>query len=439
MAKPDAPPDPVGGDAVGSDAATAGGTGGPGGTGGMLTDNVMRFCRLLRAAGMPIGPGQTLQALEAVRTVGIGTREDLYWTLHASLITRHDQVALFDQAFHMVWRRPDFLRRAMSLFLPQIDEAEPPPPQKKDAQRRLEEAWAREGGTKEKQPPPSEDPPEIEFDAAFTASDRERLHQLDFEQMSLDELAEAKRALAHLRLPVPNVATRRFRADAAGPRIDLKRTLRRSVRQGGESIDLARRRVRRRPAPLVVLCDISGSMSRYSRMALHLLHAIHQDGDRVASFLFGTKLTNITRQLRDRDVDTALAQVADSVTDWSGGTRIGACLTDFNRVWSRRVLAQGAVVLLITDGLERESTDRLELEAARLSRSCRKLIWLNPLLRFDGYAPQAKGAQALMPHVHEFRAAHNLASLTALVQALDLGATVPRRDMARWRSLARAA
>lgn len=408
--------------------------------GGYLAENIVQFCRILRRAGLPIGPGQSLRALEAVEALGVGTRQDLYWSLHAALITRKDQREIFDQAFHMFWRRPDYLKRAMSLFMPTIDAPEEAPPEKKDLARRLQDAVRQEGGFDSRQPKENkEPPPEIEFDAAFTVSDRERLRTLDFEQMNGSELEEVKRAIARLRLPVPNVRTRRFRFDPTGPRPDLRRSLKNSVRTGGDTIDIARRSVRRRPSPLVVLCDISGSMSRYSRMLLHLLHAIQRDGDRVSSFLFGTRLTNISRELRDKDVDVALAKVSEAVPDWSGGTRIGEALRLFNRNWSRRVLAQGAVVLLISDGLERDGTDLLAKEAERLGKSCRRLIWLNPLLRFDAYSPQAKGARALMPHVDEFRAAHNLASLTDLVTALDADQAIPRAAMARWRRKAAAA
>jgi len=404
---------------------------GPGG--GHLADNVVQFCRTLRRAGLPIGPGQSLAALEAVETVNLGTREDLYWSLHAALITRHDQRELFDQAFHMFWRRPDFLKRAMGLFMPTIDGADPKEPEKKEVARRLQDALRQEGGFEGHRQRDQDKPPEIEFDAAFTVSDRERLRTIDFEQMTGAELEEVKRAIARLRLPVPQVRTRRFQPSPMGEALDLRQTLRRSARNGGDTLDLARKRNRKRPAPLVVLCDVSGSMSRYSRMVLHLLHAIHRDGDRVSSFLFGTRLTNISRALKDRDVDVALANVAELVPDWSGGTRIGEALRTFNRVWSRRVLAQGAVVLFISDGLERDDTQLLSQEAERLGKSCRRFI---PLLRFDGYQPHAKGARALMPHIDEFRASHNLASLTDLVAALDADSPLRDGGIRYWRQLA---
>jgi len=402
---------------------------------GRLALNVMLFCRTLRAAGLPVGPGRTLAALEAVRQVGIESRTDFYWTLHAVLVNRHDQREVFDQAFHLFWRNPEMLKRAMSLMLPTIDTGKAEEEQRRALNRRLAEAIARdrpagESGGEE------DEPPEIEFDATLTVSDRERLQSMDFEQMSAEEIARAKRAIADMRLPLDDRPTRRFRATPASGTVDMRRTLRRSLRHGGGAIDLARRERRTRPPPLVVLCDISGSMSQYSRMLLHFMHAVTSDRDRVHSFVFGTRLTNISRLLRHRDVDDALARIGGDVQDWSGGTRIAACLHAFNRVWSRRVLGQGAVVLLITDGLERDEGARLAFEMDRLHRSCRKLVWLNPLLRWEGYAPKSMGARAIMPHVDDFRPVHSLASLGDLVAALDADHAPPRAEMARWRASA---
>lgn len=221
---------------------------------------------------------------------------------------------------------------------------------------------------------------------------------------------------------------RRFRVDPSGWRVDMRRTLRASLRGGGAVIDLKRKRRLRRHPPLVVLSDISGSMERYSRMLLHFMHAVTSDRDRVHSFLFGTRLTNVTRQLRNRDIDVALRKVGDLVQDWSGGTRIGVCLQDFNLNWSRRVLGQGAVVLLITDGLDRDAAEGLERQMERLHKSCRRLIWLNPLLRYEGYEPLASGAQTIVRHVDDFRPIHNLESLGQLTLALaEMG---PKREEA---------
>jgi uncharacterized protein len=259
---------------------------------------------------------------------------------------------------------------------------------------------------------------ELEFDAAMTFSDREQLRQMDFEKMSLDELARAKAAIARLRLPIHDIPTRRYTRDPRGARADMRATLRAALRSGG-LIELKRKSRRLRPPPLVVLCDISGSMSRYSRVFLHFMHSITNDRDRVHTFVFGTRLTNITRYLRFRDVDVALDRVAEAVADWSGGTRIGQCLHEFNRFWSRRVLGQGAVVLLITDGLDRDAGTGLAHEMDRLHRSCRQLIWLNPLLRYEGFEPRSLGMKAMLPYVDEFRPVHNLESLETLIEVIS--------------------
>jgi uncharacterized protein with von Willebrand factor type A (vWA) domain len=400
---------------------------------GRLVANVMHFARVLRAAGLPVGPGKVLEAVRALEVIDLGQRHDFYWTLHAVFVNRRDQRMLFDQAFHIFWRKPDLLDRAMQLLMPQI-EMETPEEQGELA-RRLAEALA-----PEKQPgqgEPDEETP-VELDATLTFSPSEVLQTKDFEQMSADEIAKAKAAIRAMRLPIRAVPTRRFRPEPRGHRVDLRRTLRQSLRGGGAIIDLAhKRRVRRHP-PLVILCDISGSMERYSRMLMHFMHAVTNDRDRVHCFVFGTRLTNITRQLRQRDVDVALAKVGDQVADWSGGTRIGHCLHTFNRVWSRRVLGQGALVMLITDGLDRDAGVGLEEEIERLHKSCRRLIWLNPLLRYEGYAPIATGSRAIIEHVDDFRPVHNLESLGQLTAAL--GQLGPRRQegVSGWQELARA-
>jgi uncharacterized protein with von Willebrand factor type A (vWA) domain len=401
---------------------------------GRFAINVMHFARALRAAGMPVGPGKVLDALRAVEAVGLGRRSDFYWTLHAVFVNRRDQRELFDQAFHIFWRKPDLLEKAMQLLLPQVEVGEPTAPQ--ELARRLAEALGPEKLPGQGEAPEDAEEPTVELDATLTFSAREILQHKDFEDMSADEIAKAKALIRAMQLPNRSVPTRRFHPDPSGWRVDLRRTLRRSLHGGGAMIDLAKKRRIRRHPPLVILCDVSGSMERYSRMLLHFMHAVTNDRDRVHCFVFGTRITNITRQLRQRDVDLALGKVGDVVEDWSGGTRIGHCLHEFNRVWSRRVLAQGAVVLLITDGLDRDAGDGLAREMERLHKSCRRLIWLNPLLRWDGYAPLAAGSRAIIKHVDDFRAVHNLESLAQLTAALSrIG---PRREegLTTWQGMA---
>lgn len=391
---------------------------------GKLAQNIAHFARALRKAGLPIGPGRVIDAIRAVSVAGFTERADFYWTLHACFVSRPEERAVFAQVFRLYWRDPQFLEHMMSLMLPAVrgvqedrlaDAAE-----KRAAQALLD------GAEDIPAPKRNEDETEgeqIEIDATATMSAEERLKTLDFEQMSIAELAEAKRMLARLSLPVKPLVTRRMVADAAGHGIDARRTLRAALRRGGEVIELSHRAPATRWPNLVVLCDISGSMSQYSRMVLHFIHAVAnrrgQGWARVHAFTFGTRLTNITRHLRTRDVDAALRAAGAEAQDWSGGTRIGVCLHAFNRDWSRRVLGQGAVVLLITDGLDRDDAGALRHEMRRLHLSCRRLIWLNPLLRWDGFAPRATGIKAMLPHVDAFRAGHSVNSLSALGQAIS--------------------
>ncbi|MFO1362101.1 MAG: VWA domain-containing protein [Burkholderiales bacterium] len=380
---------------------------------GKLAENVMHFARVLRAAGLPVGPGKVLDALAALEIAGVERRDDFYWTLAAVFVDRREQFELFDQAFHIFWRDPKLLERVMSLFLPQVQgrvQEEQP-----EMSNRLADALL----PRDKPGETPEAPQEIELDATFTVSEREVLQRADFESMTNEELAQAKKLIANLRLPIPEVRTRRLVPDARGRRVDLRATLRATLRSGADIIPLRRRSPESRHPPLVVLCDISGSMSRYSRMFLHFLHAITNDRDRVHTFVFGTRLTNITRHLRHRDVDVALAGVAAAVADWSGGTRIGASIKEFNLRWSRRVLGQNAVLLLITDGLDRDLGKDLGPEMERLHKSCRKLIWLNPLLRYEGFEPRPLGVRVMLPHVDAFLPAHNIDSLIALGRALS--------------------
>lgn len=391
---------------------------------GKLSHNIAHFARALRRAGLPIGPGRVIDAIRAVEAAGFTEKVDFYWTLHACFVSRPEQRAVYDQVFRLYWRDPQFLEHMMTLLLPAVRGVQ------EDrladaAEKRAAEALLDGHGVDlpEREGEARDEEAQIEIDASSTMSHEERLKTLDFEQMSMAEVAEAKRMLARLALPVRPLVTRRMVADLAGRRIDGRRTLRGALRQGGEVTRLVHKAPGARWPNLVVLCDISGSMSQYSRLVLHFVHAVAnrkgQGWARVHAFTFGTRLTNITRHLRNRDVDAALKAAGAEAQDWSGGTRIGACLRAFNRDWSRRVLGQGAVVLLITDGLDRDDTGALAAEMERLHLSCRRLIWLNPLLRWEGFAPRASGIRAMLPHVDSFRAGHSIASLQALGQAIS--------------------
>ena len=378
-----------------------------------LAANVMHFARLLRRTGLPVGPAETLAAQDALALVDIGAKAEVRTALRAVMIHRHEHQEVFDQAFALFWRDPTAAEQAaaMALLEAQKDkQQERPPP----GSRRVAEAMA----PKHEPPPKREEEPPVQ-DATLTVSEQEHLQHMDFEAMSAEEIDAAKREIRRLSLPLDQRRTRRLRADPAGPVTDLRRTIRQSLRQGGEILTIARNRRKVRTPPVVILCDISGSMSRYAQILLHFLHAVTNDRDRVHVFLFGTRLTNITRQLRHRDAEVAFQMVAHIVPDWSGGTRIGESLARFNRHWARRVLAQGAIVLLITDGLDRDGAANLAENMDRLHRSCRRLIWLNPLLRWAGFEPKSQGIRAMLPYVDEFRPVHNLDSLRTLVELLS--------------------
>lgn len=396
---------------------------------GKLAHNIAHFARALRKAGLPIGPGRTLDAVNAVAAAGFDRREDFYFTLQAIFVSRPEERLLFDQVFRLFWRDPRYLDHMMSLMLPQVHGVQ------EDRAAQAAEKRAAEALLDGQLPPAPRDTAEgdqIEIDATATISAEERLKTLDFEQMSTEEVAAAKRMLAKLSLPVQPLKTRRMAPSALTLRIDARRTLREALRHGGEITRLAHKAPVTRWPNLVVLCDISGSMADYSRMVLHFVHAVAnrkgQGWARVHAFTFGTRLTNISRHLRDRDVDAALRAAGAQAQDWSGGTRIGQSLHSFNRDWSRRVLGQGAVVLLITDGLDRDDTTLLARETERLHLSCRRLIWLNPLLRWTSFAPRAQGIRAILPHVDSFRAGHSIASLEALGRAISEPSDHGERD-----------
>ena len=391
---------------------------------GRLAENIVYFARALRAAGIPIGPGSVLDALEAVKAAGVGTRDDFYWTLHAVFVKRHEHSLIFDQAFRIFFRKRGYLDQLMAMLTPQAPGAQPeaPAPAATRVQEALFEGLADRLRQEER---------EVVVDARFTVSDREVLRKKDFAQMTAAEIATAEAAIKRLWLPLDEMKTRRLAPHRRGHIVDIRRTLRASLKAGGAIIDLKYLGPKTKMPPIVALLDISGSMSDYTRLFLHFLHTLTGARKRVHSFLFGTRLTNITRNLKEKDPDEALAACSANVADWSGGTRIATSLHAFNKLWARRVLTQGAIVLLITDGLERDPDDRLEFEVDRLHRSCRRLVWLNPLLRFEGFEAKAKGIRALLPHVDEFRPIHNLESMADLCRALS-GAAGRAGDPRAW-------
>jgi len=386
-----------------------------------LAENITHFGRALRRAGLHIGPGRITDAILAVSAAGFTSKVDFYWTLHACFVSKPEDRAVFAQIFRLYWRDPQFMEHMMAFLTPAVrgvqEERNAVAAERRAAQALLDQQDPDlpDGKT-------NEDEVEVDIDASQTTSGEEHLKTLDFEQMSIAEMARAKRILATMRLPVPPILSRRTQA-LAGRIPDWQGTMRAAMRTGGEINQFKTKRPRIRYPNLVVLCDISGSMSQYSRAVLHFVHAVAnrqgQGWAHVHAFTFGTQLTNITRHMRTRDVDAALAAAGAQAQDWEGGTRIAACLDRFNRDWSRRVMGQGAVVLLITDGLDRDGDTDLSKVMERLSLTAKQIIWLNPLLRYDGFAPKARGIAQMLPHVDTFRAGHNIASLEGVATALS--------------------
>lgn len=391
----------------------------------MIAENIVHFARVLRSAGMPIGPDRVLAAMAAVEQVGLDRRDDVHAALSAVMIDRHEQQVLFDAAFDAFWRDPKLLEQLMMLLLPKIsgrgDKVVKP------RANRLAEALA---APRPAQPPnPANDTAkeEISFDTSCTFSDRERLQQADFESMTTAEFELAKKLAEELPLPVQPVRRRRHeRAPNRhnGGRLDLRATMQGMARQP-HTLTPAYTRARTEWPTLVVLLDISGSMERYARLLLHYVHGLTRRYLRVHTLTFGTRLTNITRSLKHRDPDVALLQADLQVHDWKGGTRIATCLDEFNHVWARRLLGSNAAVLLMTDGLDRDEHGDLARAAAQLRRSASQIVWLNPLLRFDGFEPRAAGVRALLPNVDRFLPVHNLASLADLGRALRSPTVAP--------------
>jgi uncharacterized protein with von Willebrand factor type A (vWA) domain len=346
--------------------------------------------------------------------------------MSAVLLSRQEQRPIFDQAFAIFWRDPKLAEKMMQMLMPQAY-GRGAKPETEQSQRLTDALMQQRREAQE------ESAQRLESEARLSFSSREVLQHMDFDTMSAAELAEARKMIGQLRLPLPIVRTRRKRVSAAGKSIDLRATLRESFHEGGDIIPLVRAAPRELHPPLVVLCDISGSMNPYSRMFLHFLHAITNDQDRVTVFVFGTRLTNITRQLRHRDVDVAMAKVSTAIQDWSGGTRIGASLREFNYHWGRRVLGQNACVLLVSDGLDREAGEGLGEEMERLAKSCRRLIWLNPLLRYEKFEARPAGVRAMLPHVDLFLPVHNLKTLVDLAKALNAPASRSHPENRAWR------
>lgn len=383
---------------------------------GQLLRNMVLFGRLLRAQGVEVTPTQTLDLVEAVKYIDLSCREDFKNTARTILVNRYDHLALFDRVFDLFWQAR--AKNELALF-----ETGGPDPQAPAGEEEViwDETDREEGG-------PGDEEPQPDVETAYTYSAVEVLRHKNFAELTPEELAEVKRLLQAMAWDLEQRRTRRKAPAVLGRYPDMRRTLRQNLRYGGEPLTLAWRRRKRKRRPLVVICDISGSMERYSRVLLKFIYAISNGLEKVEAFVFSTRLTRVTRYLRARDIDAALDQVTAGVCDWAGGTRIGESLRTFNFEWGRRVLGQGAIILIISDGWDRGNVDLLRREMNRLQLSCRRLVWLNPLLGSPRYKPLTRGIQAALPYVDDFLPVHNLKSLEELGLLLErLGENRPVR------------
>lgn len=373
---------------------------------GNLLRNCVLFGRLLRALGVEITPTQILDLVESLNYIEIGNRQDFKHSARAVLISRQEQLVLFDEAFDLFWQA----RAANELT--DLDLGKLLRKRRKPQTQQVVYRSSQPNGAE------SDQAPEPQIERIYTYSNQELLRQKDFAHLDHDELHAVKRLMAKTVWNLEPRRTRRTVRAARGRQIDLRHTMRQNLRHGGEFLRLARRERKFKRRPIVVICDISGSMERYSRVLLQFIYVVTSRLDRVESFVFGTRLTRITRQLRTRNIDQALRDASATIVDWAGGTRIGESIRTFNVEWARRVLNQGAVVLIISDGWERGDVELLAREMDRLHRSCHQLIWLNPLLGDVDYEPLVRGIQAALPHIDNFLPVHNLASLEQLAALL---------------------
>ena len=400
------------------------------GSGEKLSDNVLYFARVLRSAGIPIGSGRILEAIEAINKIGLADKSIFYWALHSVFVHKNEHREIFDQTFKIFWKNPRLLEKMMQLALPRLNTGTPETSDS-DINRRVQEAFNTDNISEDNYVDASTED-ELEFDAVMTYSESELLQGMDFEQMSSDEINKAKKVIAQMNLSIPQVKSRRFKSSSLRRKIDLRQSLKGANKFCGEYIPLRYKSRKDKNPPIIAICDVSGSMSRYSRMLLHFMHVLTTLRNDVHTFLFGTRLTNVTRFLRFKDVDEALAATSSAVEDWSGGTRIGDCLKEFNFNWSRRVLGPGAIVLFITDGLDRGGGIGLSKQIKLIQKSSKRLIWLNPLLRYEEFAPKPTGVKAILPYVDEFRPIHSLESMDQLVNALSETNLQSRFNMAPW-------
>jgi len=371
-----------------------------------IVRHVVTFGRVLREVGIEVGPGRVVDAVRGLGAVDLTRQEDVYFTLRQTLVSRHDELELFDRAF-VAW----FLRGPVAPLVRQQE--------RRRAERLVTGSLTTEGDAAE--PEPGHPPVEI------GASSHELLREKDFAEMTADEFERCRHLIAALARTRPRRASRRRAPDPRGDRLDLRRLVRRSLRSGGDPVEQAWRARKVVPRKLVVVCDVSGSMDAYSRALLLFLHAVVGAGRGVEAFGFGTRLTRLTPDLATRDPEAALARATANVVDWGSGTRIGASLKEFNDLYGRRALSRGAVVVVVSDGWDRDDPVLLGREMAKLARAAYAVVWVNPLKGNPEYQPLAGGMRAALPFVDRFLPGHNLRSLEELAAVL---AGIERRHAA---------
>ena len=370
-----------------------------------LAANLIRFSRYLRSRGLAIVPETSALMLRATQSVGLGSRDDAYYAMRSVTVTRPDELVIFDEAFRLFFGEGGAFPT-------------PPPP---ESRLEVDRGGAHPVALPEARPSAEE----LELVEQVGASAIERLGNRDFSELEPDQLATVKRLLAHMVWEPSLVRSRRWVASRGrGPQPDRRRSLRGLVGPTGDLLPLVFSERRRRRRPLIVLADVSGSMERYVEMFLYFVHAARDRLGRLEAFVFSTRLTRITRQLEERDVAKALAQVGSVVQDWSGGTKIGEALEQFNLRWGRRVTRGGPIGLIISDGWDCGDPELLAKEMAKFSRTMHRVVWLNPLAGRAGYEPTARGMQAVLPHVHDFLPA---ASVADLAEVIDLLESIPAR------------
>ena len=373
-----------------------------------LLENFLRFIRLLRKSGIKVGSQSSIDALNSIKTLNIGNRNEFYWALHSNLINKKEDTEIFDQCFYLFWQNPKILQQMFNLLLPQIGTQKAPANNKKQL-KRISDNFQKKNKYIE-----NDKKDEIVFDAQMSWSNKSALNSKDFEMMSLDEIHQAEKEIKKILIRTKTQISRRWERKEKSSKIYTKYTIKKSVRNNG-IIQLAFKEKIKKFKPLVILIDISGSMESYSRIMLFLSHILIQEFKNVEIFTFGTKLTRITQFLKNKDVDFSLDKVGKSVNDWAAGTKITSSIKDFNLNWSRRILTQNQKLLLITDGLEREDKKNLDFEFERLSLFSQNIIWLNPLLRYKKFEPKVESIKTILKYVDKHVPIHNVNSVQKLI------------------------